>query len=139
MKTVADFPLQTYDKVRYADTDRQGHVNSAAFSSFCETGRVEFLYDPEIGLLDDGCSFVIASLKLDYLAEARWPGRVEIGTAVSRIGNSSMTLVQLLMQGGVPIATSETVIVQVDDAKGGGRPLTASARETLQGWLVEEG
>lgn len=30
--TLADFPLQTFDKVRYADTDRQGHVNNAAFA-----------------------------------------------------------------------------------------------------------
>ena len=35
-----DFPSRTYDKVRYADTDRQGHVNNAAFATFCETGRV---------------------------------------------------------------------------------------------------
>lgn len=26
------FPFQTFDKVRYADTDRQGHVNNAAFA-----------------------------------------------------------------------------------------------------------
>lgn len=30
--TLADFPLQTFDKVRYADTDRQGHVNNAGFA-----------------------------------------------------------------------------------------------------------
>jgi acyl-CoA thioester hydrolase len=29
-----DFPFQTFDKVRYADTDRQGHVNNAAFATF---------------------------------------------------------------------------------------------------------
>lgn len=29
---LADFPFQTFDKVRYADTDRQGHVNNAAFA-----------------------------------------------------------------------------------------------------------
>jgi len=26
-----DFPLKVYDKIRYADTDRQGHVNNALF------------------------------------------------------------------------------------------------------------
>lgn len=36
-----DFPRRTFDKVRYADTDRQGHVNNTAFSSFFETGRVD--------------------------------------------------------------------------------------------------
>jgi acyl-CoA thioester hydrolase len=35
------YPSVTYDKVRYADTDRQGHVNNAVFATFLETGRVE--------------------------------------------------------------------------------------------------
>lgn len=29
---LTDFPFQTFDKVRYADIDRQGHVNNAAFA-----------------------------------------------------------------------------------------------------------
>lgn len=35
-----DFPSVTFDKIRYGDTDRQGHVNNAVFSAFLETGRV---------------------------------------------------------------------------------------------------
>ena len=35
------FPYQTHDKVRYGDTDRQGHINNIHFSEFLETGRVE--------------------------------------------------------------------------------------------------
>ena len=42
-----EFPLKTYDKIRYADTDRQGHVNNAVFSTFLETGRVKILYNPD--------------------------------------------------------------------------------------------
>src|ERR1700722_2154599 len=45
--TLSDFALHTYDKLRYADTDRQGHVNNAVFSTALETGRAEFLYDPD--------------------------------------------------------------------------------------------
>ena len=41
------FPLHSFDKLRYADTDRQGHVNNATFATFLETGRVEFLYNDE--------------------------------------------------------------------------------------------
>jgi acyl-CoA thioester hydrolase len=66
---LSDFPLQTFDKVRYADTDRQGHVNNAVFSSFLETGRVELLYAHSSLLPQAGCSFVIASLKLDFCAK----------------------------------------------------------------------
>lgn len=110
-----EFPFQTFDKVRYADTDRQGHVNNAAFSTFLETGRVEFLYDPHDPLTADNASFVIASLTLKFLSEINWPGRVDIGTGVTRVGNSSLPLYQGLFQDGRCVATAETVIVQISD------------------------
>lgn len=94
--TLTDFPFQTFDKLRYADTDRQGHVNNAVFSTFLETGRVEFLFDTQSPLATDNASFVIARLTLDFVAEVNWPGRVEIGTGVTRIGNSSLTLRQAI-------------------------------------------
>lgn len=47
-----DFSLLTTDKIRYSDTDRQGHVNNAVFSTFLETGRAERLYRDELPLGD---------------------------------------------------------------------------------------
>ncbi len=131
-----DFPLRTYDKIRYADTDQQGHVNNAVFATFLETGRVEVLYNRDYPLLAEGASFVIASLKLDFLKEIRWPGRVDTGTGILKIGNSSIRIYQELFQDGQSVATAETVIVQVDDRTGRGKRLTADARETLGGWLL---
>ena len=40
------FPIITDCKIRYADTDRQGHVNSGVFSTFLEVGRSEILFNP---------------------------------------------------------------------------------------------
>ena len=126
-----DFPFQTFDKVRYADTDRQGHVNNAVFSTFMETGRVEFLYDPQNPLVAEGASFVIANLTLNFLSEIHWPGRVDIGTGVVKIGRSSVTLLQGLFQDGRRVATAETVVVQVDEQTRRSYPLSATARASL--------
>ena len=134
---ISDFPLKTYDKVRYHDTDRQGHVNNAVFSSFLETGRVEILYNPDVPLNSQDTSFVIASLKLDFLHEAEWPGLVEIGTGVSRIGNSSVVFHQQLFQRGVCVAKAETVIVQVYNDKSGSAPLSEEARRILGRWVMD--
>ncbi len=131
-----DFPLKTYDKIRYADTDRQGHVNNATFSTFLETGRVEVLYNPEFPVLSDNSSFVIASLKLAFLKEIKWPGQVEIGTGILKTGKSSIHLYQLLFQNGSCVATAETVIVQVDNTGGRSAPLTDFAKETLAKWTL---
>ncbi len=134
-----DFPLKTFDKIRYADTDRQGHVNNANFSSFLETGRVEVLYNTDDPILMDGASFVIASLKLEFLNEITWPGEVHIGTGVLKIGNSSLTLFQRLFQEEQGVANAETVIVQVDQMTRRSAPLTDKARKTLSQWLLNEG
>ncbi|NUM49262.1 MAG: acyl-CoA thioesterase [Anaerolineales bacterium] len=134
-----DFPLKTFDKIRYADTDRQGHVNNANFSSFLETGRVEVLYNPNDPVLREGASFVIASLKLEFLNEITWPGEVHIGTGVLKIGNSSLTLFQRLFQEEQGVANAETVIVQVDQMTRRSAPLTDHAKQTLSQWLLNEG
>lgn len=129
-----DFPQLTHDKIRYADTDRQGHVNNAVFSTFLETGRVEFLYNPDHQLLEEEASFVIASLQLNFLAEINWPGTVETGTGIRKIGNSSITLYQQIFQHGQCVATAETVTVQTKNNKG--YPLSQAAKDTLKQWLL---
>jgi len=134
-----EFPLKTFDKVRYADTDRQGHVNNAAFATFLETGRVEVLYNPKYPLLSEGASFVIASLKLDFLREIVWPGQVDTGTGVMKIGNSSIRIFQKLFQADKCVAKAETVVVHVDNESGRGSPLSENAKKTLGEWLLSVG
>lgn len=134
-----DFPLQTFDKIRYADTDRQGHVNNAVFASFLETGRVEFLYAAESPVLAEGSSFVIVSLHLNFIKEIKWPGQIEIGTGILKIGNSSVKIHQKLFQNGQCVADAETTIVQVDHLSGLANPLTDAAKSRLQQWMLKIG
>lgn len=110
-----DYPLRSHDKLRYGDTDRQGHINNAVFSTFLETGRVEMMYDGKTSLADEGCSFVIARLELDFVNEMLWPGQVDIGSGVIAVGRSSLRMEQALFQAGRLVAVGETVMVQVND------------------------
>lgn len=128
--SVADFPLRTGDKLRYGDTDRQGHVNNAVFATFLETGRVELLYNED--LADEGSAFVIARLELDFLSEINWPGGVQIGTAVLEVGRSSFKLFQKVFQDGQPVAQGMTVIVQMNEATRRSQPLSERARKRLR-------
>lgn len=124
---LADFPARSHDKLRYGDTDRQGHVNNAVFSTFLETGRVELLMGGPVPLVDAGCSFVIARLELDFASELLWPGRVEIGTRVLAVGRSSVRMEQALFQGERLVARAQTVVVQVADATRRSAPFSAAA------------
>jgi len=112
--TLESFPARAYDKLRYGDTDRQGHVNNAVFGTFFETGRVELILDAEHSLLAPGQSFVLARIEIDLVAEILWPGTVEIGSAVSRVGRSSIHIAQALFQNGRLCARATSVVVLVD-------------------------
>ncbi|MEG3620177.1 thioesterase family protein [Magnetovibrio sp. PR-2] len=124
VSTLDDFPFQTFDKIRYGDTDRQGHVNNAVFTTYLETGRCEVLYNPDNGLLLDATSFVIARVDVHFVAEINWPGRVEIGTGISKVGNSSIGLHQAVFQDGTCVCRADSVIVQMNDATRKSQPLS---------------
>jgi acyl-CoA thioester hydrolase len=130
---ITDFPLRTHDKLRYGDTDRQGHVNNAVFSTLLETGRVEMIYDPAFPLVEPGAAFVIARLEVDFRAELRWPGEVDIGTRVAAVGTSSIRLEQAVFQHGRCAASAVTVIVQMDEETRKSRPLSETSRQRLIG------
>ena len=127
-----DYPLKARDTIRYADTDRQGHVNNAAFATFCESGRVAFLVDPTRPLAPPGTAFVIARLVLDFRAELNWPGHVDIGTRVLKVGRSSLTLAQGLFQNLRCAATAESVCVLMDESTRRATPLPDAVATRLQ-------
>jgi acyl-CoA thioester hydrolase len=133
---LTDFPAQTYDKLRYGDTDRQGHVNNAVFTTLLETGRVALLEEVDRPLREPGFNYVIARLCVDYLGEIFWPGTVEIGTGVKSIGNSSVTLTQALFQGKKCVAAAESVIVQVDAKEHRPAPIGEKMRGLLEKLLL---
>ena len=110
----SSYQIWTYDKLRYGDTDRQGHVNNAVYSTFFETGRVEVLIDERRGLFVPGREFVIARIDINFRAELHWPGEIWIGTRVAQIGRSSVTFEQAIFQNATLGGTAESVIVQID-------------------------
>ena len=109
------YKLWTPVTIRYGDTDRQGHINNAAYSTFFESGRVDFLCNEAGTIAGPGYSFVIAKITLDFLQEMNFPGTVEVGSRISNIGRSSCTIKQALFKDGVCCSTAESIIVLTDD------------------------
>lgn len=110
----SDYADWAMDTIRYADTDAQGHVNNAVFSTYLETGRTHFLLNPDRPLRPAGTGFVIAKLILDFKAEMRWPGEAHVGTRCKSIGRSSFVMEQIIVQNDTVCALAETVIVMMD-------------------------
>ena len=125
------YPIKTHDKIRYGDTDRQGHVNNAVFVTMLQTGRVEILYNLENPLASPGCAFMIVSLTLNFHAEITWPGKVDIGTRIAKIGRSSITMEQGLFQQGKCVATASVVTAHIHAGEKRSEPINAAALQVL--------
>ena len=72
--------------------------------------------------------FVIAKLTLEFRAEMHWPGVVEIGTRIERIGRASVTLAQALFVGGACVAVAHSIVALMDRAT---RRAVALPQETV--------
>ena len=134
---LSDFPSTSWDKIRYADTDRQGHVNNAVFATYLETGRVNIIYGDNLDPEEAEISFVIASLQIDFRAEIHWPGKVEIGTGITKIGRTSLQLYQGIFQNDQLVAEAKTVIVQVSNATKKSLPIDDQSREILGAFMMD--
>ncbi|MEW6769083.1 MAG: thioesterase family protein [Pseudomonadota bacterium] len=111
-----DYPFRLSDNVRFADLDPQQHVNNAVFASYFETGRVTLIRNPAYGLMPEGLSWMLVQLNITFKAEIRWPGTIELGLGVGKIGRTSVSYSQVVFSNGVCAASAEAVTVLVDKA-----------------------
>ncbi len=127
------FPYWSEDVIRFADLDRLGHVNNVAFAVYAETGRVDFLEHAWPGsTAGTGIGWVIVKLNVEFLAQAHYPGRVDIGTRVLKLGRSSCALGQGLFEGDRCFGRIESVCVWADVRNARSLPLPDDLRAALE-------
>ncbi len=130
---LADYPIWAIEKLRFADTDRNGHITNSVFAVCCQNARMELLCDPRRVPIPSNTQFVVARLLLEFRAEMHWPSTVEVGTRIDRIGRSSLTLSQALFVGSDCVATSQSVVVLIDAATRRSTCLPAETASALHG------
>jgi acyl-CoA thioester hydrolase len=133
--TLADFPVRTIEKLRFADTDRNGHITNSVFAVCCQNARMELLCDPARVPTPVNTQFVTARLLLEFRAEMHWPGTVVIGTRVERIGQSSVILMQGLFMNERCVAVAESVVVLTDGASRRSTLLPDATTQALRRFL----
>ncbi|MBA4192800.1 MAG: thioesterase [Planctomycetaceae bacterium] len=113
---LADYPLVSSEKLRFADTDRNGHVSNAVFAVCCQNARMELLSDAERTPVPPEVQFVLGRLDLTFRREMHWPGTVQVGTRVARVERCTVHLAQALFVGErcVAIAKSAVVLINKD-------------------------
>lgn len=118
---------------RFADLDTNQHINNVAMAAIIEDARLRFhMASGFAKALPKGAQIMVVSLTIDYLAQAYYPHPVQVHSGVSALGERSMRLRHLLMQGDRAVALAEAVVVYVLDGKAG--PLPESLRDVIEAW-----
>jgi acyl-CoA thioester hydrolase len=131
------YPLKVRILARYADVDPLWHINNVAVAQYYEEARVSTTMMVMGGKRipsPTGERILIAHQSIDYLREATYPGSLEIGIGVLRIGRSSFRYGMAMFQDGACVSVSEAVLVYADEH--GTAPLPEAYRQRLEGWLI---
>ena len=130
-----DFPYRLSDNVRFGDLDPNQHVNNAVYATYFETGRVTLIKDRSLGLTPEGLAWIMVRLDVHFRAELRWPGQIELGLGVTKLGRTSVTFEQVVFSEGTCVASAQAVTVLIDDLTRKPTPLTDDVIRNFQPWL----
>ena len=103
--------------IRFSDQDSLAHINNVALAQYFEVARTAYVYDviklagPEAVAKVE---FILARVVIDFVRELHYPGQVDVGARMIRLGNKSMTSGYGIFRGDDCIATSEAVNVFYD-------------------------
>ena len=116
-------------EIRWRDMDAYGHVNNAAYLTYLEEVRDEWL-ERVLGANGSAWDYVLARVAIDFRSELRQDDDVVVASCrLERIGTSSVrTREELRKLDGTLSAEAEAVLVARDVQMGGSRPLTPTER-----------
>ena len=110
----AEYPHYTSLPTRWMDNDVYGHVNNALYYAFFDTAINEYLIAE--GGLDITAGTVVAfaaESQCQYLRPLAFPGTIEIGLRVGKLGNSSVRYELAIFKQGEPLAAAAGYFVHV--------------------------
>ena len=99
---------------RWTDNDIYGHVNNALYYAFFDTAINEYLIAE--GGLDINAGAVIAfavESQCQYFRPLAFPGMIEVGLRVGKLGNSSVRYELAIFKQGEPLAVAAGYFVHV--------------------------
>ncbi len=122
--------------VRFGDADVLGHINNTEFLRYLECGRVAYCADvlDMIYSKDLAEGWVLVDIQCSFLQQLHYPCEVEIGSRLSKIGNSSAEMEAAIYRVGedVPVATSKAIFVWFDFVGQTKKRVPDEARERIK-------
>ncbi|WP_373489142.1 acyl-CoA thioesterase [Blastomonas sp.] len=131
----ASYPFSTVTETRFQDLDPLGHINNVAMAALFENGRVRFNRNLGLERREPGERWLIASVAIDYVAEAHFPDPMEVMSGIGRIGTSSWDIYSAAFQCDQCVATCVSTLVLTD--KSGAKPLPDALRRRYEELMVK--
>lgn len=131
------FPFPIKRQVAWGDMDAFNHINNVIYFRYFETGRVEFFNKTNLWELfvQENIRIVVAKLECNFINEIVHPAEIEILVGIKRIGNSSLTIHQIVKHNGAIAAHGEGIIVATNPETGKSKPWTDALRAEFSKWL----
>jgi acyl-CoA thioester hydrolase len=123
---------------RFSETNAAGHIGAVVFPVWFDKGLdgIYRIFTPDLAPKD--WALIIVKFEMECLAEVDHVHPARIETAVQRIGRSSFTVVQSLLQNGTLAVRASTTLVHFDYANKKPRPIEGAARSALEEHLLPE-
>jgi len=127
--------------VRFRDIDAMGHVNNAVFFTYLESARVEYMRNVVFGTTSHNLSetgLILARISCDFRQPIFYGQKVEVGTKVAEIRNSSFLIEQRIEADGQLAALAKAVVVCYDYQAGASVRVSDEFRARVEAFEVEE-
>lgn len=99
---------------RFYETDALGHINNASIAAWLEVARMTYIDSLGKAGADSAQSWILASLKIDFIAETFFGSDVIATVTEATPGNSSLTVTCEMSQGGKLTVPGTAVMVHMD-------------------------
>ncbi len=99
---------------RFYETDALGHINNASIAAWFEVARITFVESLSEAGSASANSWILASLKIDFIAETFYGSDVIATVTGATAGNSSLTITCEMSQGGKLTVRGTAVLVHMD-------------------------
>ncbi|HEX4847953.1 MAG TPA: thioesterase family protein [Novosphingobium sp.] len=130
----ARYPFAHTITTRFADIDPNQHLNNVALAAMMEDARVRFNMSLGSAIRIGERRAMVASVAMEYLSQGHFPDPVTVHCAVEKVGNSSWSVVQLLVQNGRPVAFARSALVAIADDRP--TPIAEEYRAVLSAWSL---
>lgn len=133
---LTDYHAILHWPVQWGDQDAFGHVNNTVYFRWMESGRIAYM---DLLGLDDlyqtqRVGPILASIKCDYRRQLHYPDTVEIGTKVTRLGRTSLSVVHAIysQRQQAIVAEGDSTLVVFDYKTQQSTPIPAELRAAIE-------